>query len=232
MSRADLEPLSPEAERLLAKEREFPPAPAELRARAMARARASLGLGTVRPLRRSLHRRPTLLIAASLALAFAAVSFAAWYDGDPRGTNPTPASGTSQPAGKLATDPPGTPPSEVEAEEVRNEPSPEPRKLEEPTPPSRRTPAEDATGLELAVLQRARAAVAKQEFSAALELIADHQRRFPRGKLREEREALRVKALAGLGRTDEAQRAAERFRERFPNSVLSPRIEATARPAP
>jgi hypothetical protein len=36
---------------------------------------------------------------------------------------------------------------------------------------------------------------------------------------------MRVKALAGLGRNDEARRAAQRFRDRFPDSVLSPRIE-------
>jgi hypothetical protein len=35
---------------------------------------------------------------------------------------------------------------------------------------------------------------------------------------------LRVKALAGLGRTDEARRAARAFRARFPRSVLLPAV--------
>jgi hypothetical protein len=35
---------------------------------------------------------------------------------------------------------------------------------------------------------------------------------------------LRVKALAGLGRTDEAWRAAGAFEERFPRSVLLPAV--------
>jgi outer membrane protein assembly factor BamD (BamD/ComL family) len=81
--------------------------------------------------------------------------------------------------------------------------------------------AADAYALELRILERARAAVAAGDFSAALRAIANHQRRFPAGRLQEEREALRVKALSGLGRSDEARRAAERFRERFPRSVLS-----------
>jgi outer membrane protein assembly factor BamD (BamD/ComL family) len=102
-------------------------------------------------------------------------------------------------------------------------------------PAPRRSAAADASDtdrLELGLLQRVRAAVAAGEFSAALDSIAEHQRRFPAGRLREEREALRIKALAGLGRNDEARRAAERFRERFPRSVLSTRIEETARPKP
>src|SRR5437016_1884991 len=36
----------------------------------------------------------------------------------------------------------------------------------------------------------------------------------------EEREALRVKSLAGLGRQDDARRAAAEFHARFPRSVL------------
>jgi hypothetical protein len=50
--------------------------------------------------------------------------------------------------------------------------------------------------------------------------IAEHARRFKDGRLTEEREALRVKSLAGLGRSDEARRAAAAFRARFPRSVL------------
>jgi hypothetical protein len=101
--------------------------------------------------------------------------------------------------------------------------------------PVRRSPASSASdsyALELGLLQKARAAVLSREFSSALDVIAEHERRFPAGRFQEEREALRVKALAGLGRNDEARSAAERFRERFPRSVLSTRIEQTIRPEP
>ena len=55
----------------------------------------------------------------------------------------------------------------------------------------------------------------------ALAALLEHARRFPRGWLTEEREALRVRSLAGAGRTDEARAAAADFGARFPHSVLS-----------
>jgi hypothetical protein len=83
---------------------------------------------------------------------------------------------------------------------------------------------DDAAREELHLLRRARAAVARGDFAAALAPIAEHTRRFKDGRLAEEREALRVKALAGLGRTDEARRAAAAFEARFPHSVLLPAV--------
>jgi outer membrane protein assembly factor BamD (BamD/ComL family) len=85
--------------------------------------------------------------------------------------------------------------------------------------------------LELKVLQPARAALARGDFSAALASIAEHRRRFPDGQLSEEREALRVQALSGLGRNEEATRAAAAFRKNFPGSVLISRMQAL-RPTP
>jgi outer membrane protein assembly factor BamD (BamD/ComL family) len=71
------------------------------------------------------------------------------------------------------------------------------------------------------VLEPARQAVSAGNFASALGSIAAHERRFPHGRLAEEREALRVKALRGLGRADDARRAAAEFRQQFPRSVLS-----------
>jgi hypothetical protein len=82
----------------------------------------------------------------------------------------------------------------------------------------------DAARLELRLLRPARAAVAHEQFATALVWINEHARRFKDGRLAEEREALRVKALAGLGRTAEARRAAVAFRARFPRSVLLPAL--------
>jgi hypothetical protein len=82
----------------------------------------------------------------------------------------------------------------------------------------------DAVRAELRLLRQAHAAVARQDFAAALTPIAQHTRQFRDGRLAEEREALRVKALAGLGRTEEARRAAAAFEARFPLSVLLPAV--------
>src|SRR5206468_1672542 len=90
----------------------------------------------------------------------------------------------------------------------------------------------DAMRDELHLLRRARAAVARGDFGAALSPIAEHTRRYRNGRLAEEREALRVKTLVGLGRTDEAWRAASSFRARFPHSVLLPAVSQMPASAP
>lgn len=84
----------------------------------------------------------------------------------------------------------------------------------------------DAYALELRILRPAQQAVGRQAFADALGFLAEHQHRFPSGQLVEEREALRVKALIGLNRLDDARRVAAAFAERFPRSALLGTIEA------
>ena len=81
------------------------------------------------------------------------------------------------------------------------------------------------TNAELQLLRAARQDVTRGDFAGALAVIAEHVRRFRNGSLVEEREALRVKSLAGLGRHEDAQRAAAEFHARFPHSVFLPTFE-------
>jgi hypothetical protein len=231
MSVHDLEPLSSEAERLLAFERKLPPASAALRARALGRARGVLD-GASSPLARPTWRsRTTLLLAATLVLGVAGLSFAAWQAH--RRAEVPPASGDAPP---IANHP--VPSSPVPAVAAPAPPAPEtaaapPPSVKDDRAPATRRPTDGAAyAVELGLLQRARTAVASKKFSVALDSIAEHERLFPAGRLREEREALRVKALSGLGRQDDARAAAERFRDRYPRSVLSSSIEETMRRAP
>jgi hypothetical protein len=108
-------------------------------------------------------------------------------------------------------------------EQVEDKTPDEPSAPERPSETARLSPS-DAARAELRLLRQARAAVARQDFAAALVPLAEHARRFKTGRLTEEREALRVKALAGLGRNDEARRAAAAFEARFPHSVLLPAV--------
>ena len=78
--------------------------------------------------------------------------------------------------------------------------------------------------VELRLLEQARAAVAREDFTMALQLLNAHARRFRSGRLVEERDALRVKVLASLGRRSEARRAAAQFEGRFPRSPLLPAV--------
>jgi hypothetical protein len=82
----------------------------------------------------------------------------------------------------------------------------------------------DVLAAELDLLRRARSAYGQRDFSGALLLVAEHNRRFPQGHLAEEREALRVRSLAGAGRSAEARQAAAAFAARFPRSVLLSRV--------
>lgn len=218
-------PLSDEVRRLVELERSAPPAPAELRARALARAAGAVHGAVVTPVRPRFRAR-ALLLAAALVVALGA--FAAY-----RSVDDAPRSDDAERAAPVITSPVAPAPPAPK----RTEPS-EPVRISPPKPVSSGTVSsaaprpspEETYAQELALLQRARASLAKGDATAALAAIAEHQRRFSGGRLREEREALRVKALTSLGRSDEARRAAERFKTEFPRSVLSSSIEQTAKP--
>jgi len=120
---------------------------------------------------------------------------------------------------------PAVPASESSVRRAHREPAP----TVAPAPPSpgkrlrsHRLPAADkpVPGAELECLQRALTSFVGHDFDGALATLMEHARRFPRGWLAEEREALRVRSLAGAGRTDEARAAAAEFGARFPHSVL------------
>jgi hypothetical protein len=209
-------PLSPEVRALLDRERTVPPQPAAVRARALARARASLAAGgavSKPPVR---VRRIRWAAAAALACAASAAVAAGAYEIRLRLARPP----SDRPVPAVAAPPVRPPVRSVPAAPVADAPAAEPAR---PIAAPRLSQAE-ALRAELRLLRPARAAVAREDFMAALPPIAAHARRFKDGRLAEEREALRVKALAGLGRTEEARRAAVAFRARFPRSVLLPAV--------
>jgi hypothetical protein len=81
---------------------------------------------------------------------------------------------------------------------------------------------------ERALLDVARAALGRGEGAEALRAVEEHARRFARGVLAEEREAMGVQALRMLHRDDEASERLSRFRARFPGSLIRPALEAAA----
>jgi hypothetical protein len=93
-------------------------------------------------------------------------------------------------------------------------------------------PAAEDGREELRLLELARARLANEDFAAAMPPLAEHARRFRQGRLVEEREALRLEALAGLGRREEVRRAAAAFEARFPRSPLVPVIQQMASSEP
>ncbi len=77
---------------------------------------------------------------------------------------------------------------------------------------------------EVAALDRARASLRAGNAQRALGHLGDYSKRFPKGSLRLEAEALRIQALAASGNEAEASRRAKRILERSPNSVLASRL--------
>jgi len=96
--------------------------------------------------------------------------------------------------------------------------------------PAARTPARMSGGgtleAERAVLDVARTALGRGDGDHALRAIDEHARSFPHGALAEEREAMAIEALRLLHRDDDARARLERFRARFPTSLIRPALEA------
>jgi hypothetical protein len=228
--------LPPDVRALLDREREPSALPAAVRARALTRARAAVVAGGARwPT--SSGRAPRLRWSAAVAIAClvggtvgaTASQIRARFSPQPRlsvaarsvdaaparpaptfQSTPTPLGSTMQPV--AATTPPtATTPTLVHASL--------PRRTE-----GRRARLAEASQSELHLLGRARGAVAREDYPTALRLLAEHTRRFRDSRLVEEREALQIKSLAGLGRLDEAVRIAVEFGVRFPHSVLLPAV--------
>jgi hypothetical protein len=211
-------PPSPEVRALLDRERVVPPLPAHARERSLARARAALIARRLTP-PSGFGAAPRTRWGSAVALTCivsAAVGATAYEIGAHR--RPVASDGSmapmvhvvakaqrpAMPAPTLAAPPASTP---------------------APTSNGPRSTQADPGPAELRLLRQARSAVVRQDFAAALVPIAEHGRRFKHGRLAEEREALRVKALSGLGRREEARRAADAFESRFPRSVLLPAVE-------
>ena len=215
----------PELDALLEDGRVIQRVPEVVRARVLSRARASMAATAALPHESipTVRRRAlTVALAASLALAIgAAVATAALLGRAPSPIQPAPLAipSTEQPMRNSTLDvlpslPKVAPQS---AFPVR------PQHWERPVT------AQESYAAELELLQRAQVAYVAREFPDVLARVAEHGRKFPSGRLAEEREALRVRALEGAGRTEEARRAAAAFASRFPRSIMLPRLSGEPR---
>lgn len=75
-------------------------------------------------------------------------------------------------------------------------------------------------------LDVARAALARGRAEDAIRAAEAHEKKWPRGALREEREVALIQALVRAGRRAEAEQRANRFKKSFPNSMLRSAVEA------
>lgn len=207
-----------EFQALLERCKAIPPVPSNIRMRSVVRARTAAANVTTLPVDAApVGGRRGVITAVAASIAFligAGVASAGFYARSHYERRAVPAE---------------RPERKVEPSALTSAATPEADLPEATMPPKaphagRMTITQESYAAELRLLQRAQAAYASSHFADALALAAEHRRRFPRGRLTEEREALRVRALSRAGRTDEADRAAKAFAERFPRSVLLPRL--------
>ncbi len=209
-------PYSRAVEALLEHERVIVERHTMVRARVLARARDSMvkdaGRVAVRAASSRTFFRVVVAAAAGLVLM---VSAAAAYQMLRRPV-------TSQPAVRPvpATAVPAPQPQSVPSPSIETPVSDE--RASAPTPSHR--PGRVAVE-ELRLLDRARQSDARADYSTVLSIAAEHERRFPDGRLAEEREVLRVRALVSLGRAGEARQTASEFRRQFPRSVLLRKVD-------
>jgi hypothetical protein len=222
---------------LLERGKEVPRQPDAVRARVLDRARAtaSAPLPLHTPDALPVTRFPRHLVASAAAAAFAigVVGTVFALNGGWLGSNgtdrPVPPSAASSPsrtssgAQPRSRDVTATPAPTVAPPAA--EPSAEPRSQVEPSHAQRPSTGQSYNA-ELELMRSAHTAYAAHEYASALVLAGEHARRFPKGVLSEEREALRIRCLMGSGRTSEARRSAAAFEKRFPRSVLLERLKA------
>lgn len=224
-------PLSPEAAKLLGYERELDATPTEVRRRVLARARFAQRVVAV-PQHNPLKTRYVVVGALTFALGAAAygvmrsraeLSKVAAND-DEAMRLPEPSA--AEPEGpQRASTPPAVTSVAVEDRDTG------PFKLRETTTKSAVNTG-DALARELALLKKARSSMSAGNQSRALTALQEHTQQFPSGRLREEREALRVTVLWNMGRRAEARRAAASFVKQFPRSVLAAQMAAKAKTEP
>ena len=215
----------PELDALLEDGRVIQRVPEVVRARVLSRARATMAAMAALPHESipSVRRRAlTVALAASLALAVgAAVATAALLGRAPSSSQPAP----------LAIPYTVRPMHDSTLDVLPSLPKVAPQSTFAARPQrwDRPATAQESYAAELELLQRAQVAYAAREFASVLARVAEHSRKFSSGRLAEEREALRVRALEGAGRTEEARRAAAAFASRFPRSIMLPRLSGESR---
>jgi hypothetical protein len=239
-------PLSKLARDLLARERGCQEDEA-IKSRALARARAvverertaGIGLRLFGSLDRGARPRRAwrtlLLVAAAIGAAGLAAAGVGFY-GQPDEEEPrsVPSKVTAPQAAHLAVG--GALVPVERATDVPPAPAPVPQARTAPpgsaAPDSARSLSLKQYATELSLLEPARSSISRGDYAAALSALSQHRREFPNGQLSQEREALRVRALWGLGQKPAALAAASAFRKRYPRSALLSWLKAEGEPSP
>jgi hypothetical protein len=233
MNDQDLPDLPPDVAALLDEARGTPAAPASERRRVAGRLALSVGLAipgaSLAGARVVTHAwlGKALGVAALLVVA-GGVTHRALRPTTARAPAPTahheraPAPGRPT-APRVEASPPPAVPAPVEPAAAALAPSPAAR----PAPAAAAVVVDDDRSFqdELGLVERAIAALGRDDTAGASAALSQHARRFPRGRLSPEREALRVQCAAARGDREAAEAGRRRFHQRYPDSVLGAAVD-------
>jgi hypothetical protein len=230
MNREELPPLPADVLDWIEAERQRPALPEDFSSRVLDRVRGTVQ-GPAPKLPDGIQSPGPLGAASKFLVVFAvgAVAGAAVHARLSQAPEPSPISAEVPPPSAPALAPPVAEVSERPVERsqgvrVRQPPSP-PATTAVPAP----QPAAGDLARERLFLERARMAIARNDLRAALDALDAHAAEFALGALVEEREALAVRVLIGLGEHAAAETRAAAFVERFPHSALRPVVEQLSR---
>ncbi len=171
------------------------------------------------PLEKSAHPITTALGSKSvlgLAIGLCLVGgglFFMFRSSAPRTAPPAP---TAASASEIAASAPSTIADSADALPVASAVAPPPLSSALPAMSSSKT---DRLGQEVALLSRATSALRAGRAADALALLNEHQRKFPKGVLSEERRAAKAQALCSLGRQSEGRAELAHLTPRSPAAV-------------
>jgi TolA-binding protein len=181
----------------------------------------------VRP-RRVTPRRAAIAVAAASALLGAGVGFAVG-----RGTRGPARPETSTAAVVPVHADAGPHPQRLPTATDAAPPSREPAAAIPDAPPARRRAGSRADARreldEPLLIDQARAALRRRLLDDAMSALREHERRYPRGQLVEEREVLLIEALLMAGRGDDARARIERYQREFPDGLLREHVRSLDR---
>jgi hypothetical protein len=244
MKKRAIDALDPELRQLLDAEADFPPENELMAARVWKSVQTAIvavppggSTSTAPEAPASASALAKYITVAALAFLAGGLSGAAIYHGlaRPEPSRQEPAAADATPVAHVAPPPQIAPVPSPIAVPITPTPPPQPSTAPAAQPTaSTKGAVVTASDLarERAIIEVARTAVSRGRISAALDAIERHAREFPKGQLAEEREGLRVIALARGGRSEEAEQRASAFRKRYPKSVLLPATEAAVESEP
>jgi hypothetical protein len=124
-------------------------------------------------------------------------------------------------------------PAEITTEPISPPPPPPLIVIEEAPPPPplpliKKARSKPSLALQIAELRKAQLVFSRGNAEQALQLIAEHRRKFPSTPLEQERSALEALAACRLGRTDSAALSAS-FLDRWPDSPQADRVRRACR---